>query len=84
MGNQSAKNTNNQGGSTGDAPIVLQDAATVEKEKAQTQSVNQNFDQYGNALTYSKKQILSWKGEIVNEPLNIDQVSEGELIEMLK
>jgi len=64
--------------------IPLQDAATVERERSAQTLANQTFDRFGNQMTHSKRQISSWKGEIVHERLQVSQVSDQELIEMIR
>ena len=35
-------------------------------------------------MTHAKRQILNWKGEIVQESLQITQVSDKELLEKIQ
>lgn len=47
-------------------------------------NMNSTTDRFGNQMTHAKRQILNWKGDIVQEQLQISQVSDKELIEMIE
>ena len=61
--------------------IPLLDEAAV--ENTNISNPNSTLDRHGKIMTHSKRQILSWKGDILKESLEISQVSDQELIAMI-